>query len=457
MSFHVGEDIGDYTITALIGAGSMGRVFQVEHRLTKRKEAVKVLSAELATPVQIQRFEREIAVQARLNHPNIATVHNAFSCDGCLVMVTEFLEGQTLEKLLSQGRLPIETGVDYIRQTLSALVYAHDHGVVHRDVTPANLIVTPAGLVKLTDFGVSKSFGDLELTKYGEIVGSLQYMAPEQARGSSHSDKRSDLYSVGAVLYEILTGQKPFGENREFAPLVTNSEANPPPPTELAPFLAPQWNNVVGKALVRDRALRYSTASEFLHAVEKAARATGAMPLTGKLSEWQFWTVVTGVAAAVILLALEGTAKIFAQIPSPPTISFHIPPPEVQQPSAAPIGKAETATVPRNSRVHRARIARTNQTPRVGALLATPPIPSNSQPTRTSAIAPVPKNAPETATMLPSQPALQPAQDLPASREIPAPVADEPKPAHRHSFWNRVNPFRKRSKAAVEQSPTARP
>src|SRR5271154_3870452 len=117
MSFHVGEDIGDYQIVAIIGAGSMGRVFQVEHRLTKRKEAAKILSAELATDVQIQRFEREMAVQAHLNHPNIATLHNAFRWNGCLVLIMEYLEGRTLEKALNDGRLPIETGIHYIRQT----------------------------------------------------------------------------------------------------------------------------------------------------------------------------------------------------------------------------------------------------------------------------------------------------------------------------------------------------
>ena len=444
MSFHVGEDIGDYTVKALIGAGGMGRVFQVEHRVTKRKEAVKVLSAELATPVQIQRFEREIATQARLCHPNIATVHNAFSWNGCLVMVTEFLEGQTLEKLLSQGRLPIETGVDHIRQILSALAYAHDRGVVHRDVTPANLIVTPAGLIKLTDFGVSKSFGDIQLTNWGDIVGSLQHMAPEQARGSSHSDRRSDLYSVGAILYEILTGKKPFGETRQLAAMITDSEVDPPLPTELAPCLAPQWNDVVGKALMRDRALRYSTASEFLKAIDTAAPVTGT--ISGAVRQWQFGLAGAGVAAGVLLLVLEGMNR-FVEIPSPPAISFHIPPPETEQLSVAPIVRMKT---------HKASTQRPNQSEHASTALPAQPIPRRPDQLRvTTAATSAPNKASRSASILSAKPALlEPSQDAAASSEMPASAPDEPKSVHRHGFWSKLNPFKRKSAAAVDGSST---
>jgi serine/threonine-protein kinase len=274
MSFHVGEDLGDYKIIAIIGAGSMGRVFQVEHKLTKRKEAVKVLSAELATEVQIQRFEREIALQSRLNHPNIAVAHNAACWEGCLILVTEFIDGETLEKLLSRGRLSIENGVEYIRQILSALSYAHEQGVIHRDINPANIIIAPDGVVKIIDFGVSKSFGDSQLTNCGDIVGCIDYMAPEQARSSSLADRRADLYSVGAILYQVLTGRKPFGDSRKFAPLAKDSESEPARPTELEPRLRPEWDEIVGKALMRDRDRRYLAASEFLQDIQKMRAAT---------------------------------------------------------------------------------------------------------------------------------------------------------------------------------------
>jgi serine/threonine-protein kinase len=183
MSFHVGDNLGDYTIAAALGTGSIGQVFQVEHRLTKRKEAVKILSTELATEIQLKRFEREIALQATLNHPNIATVHNAFSWKGHLVLVVELLQGQTLENLLSQGRLPTEIGAQYIGQILSALRYAHARGVIHRDVTPANLFICPDGTVKLTDFGLSKSLRDIDLTNFGDIVGVLTTWRRNRPKG----------------------------------------------------------------------------------------------------------------------------------------------------------------------------------------------------------------------------------------------------------------------------------
>lgn len=454
MSFHVGEDLGDYKITALIGAGSMGRVFQVEHRLTKRIEAVKVLSAELATPVQIQRFEREIAVQARLSHPNIATVHNAFSWKGCLVMVTEFLEGQTLEKLLSQGRLPIETGVGYIRQVLSALSYAHDRGVVHRDVTPANLVITTAGVVKLTDFGVSKSFGDIQLTNCGDIIGSLEYMAPEQARGGAHPDLRSDLYSVGAILYQILTGKKPFGDVRPFAPMVTDSEADPPPPTDVAPFLPQEWNEVVGKALIRDRTRRYSKASEFLHAVERTARATGVLP-SGKLQQWRPWLTGVGIAAALLLWLGLPAMNRFGQVSRPPEIVFPIAVPEIAPPRPAlPAGRK--IEPPRRNTMARPVARRTLHAPRRTGIrqahsLVTPqPGEPLSRPLPVAPAKPL-----QSAVILPPSPPLNaPEPDLRPPIEPPTTQSGERTAPHKRAFWNKLNPFKKKADPVGEDSPS---
>ncbi len=158
MDFQVGRAFGDYSITGLLGDEGMERVYKVEHRLTKRTEAMRLLAAEFATEIQIQRFEREMRVLARLNHPNIAVLHNALHAEKQLVIFTEFIDGQTLESILSAGRLPIDTGIGYIRQILYALRYAHQQGVVHRDVTPANVMVTAAGEVKLTDFGLFEVF-----------------------------------------------------------------------------------------------------------------------------------------------------------------------------------------------------------------------------------------------------------------------------------------------------------
>ncbi len=269
MGFHVGQIFGDYSIIAVLGAGGMGRVYKVEHCLTKRIEAMKVLSAELASDTEIKRFEREMRALARLNHPNIATLHNAIHAENQLVLLMEFIEGETLESMFSAGRLPMETGLEYIKQILSALGYAHQQGVVHRDVTPANVMITAAGEAKLTDFGLSKSYGDSLLTSCGEVLGSLPYLAPEQLKGITQPDRRSDLYSVGALLYEHLTGQKPFGAKRRLAPVITDSEGDAPPPSLIEPSLSPAWDEIIRRTLARDPAHRYHPAEEFLDAIAR--------------------------------------------------------------------------------------------------------------------------------------------------------------------------------------------
>src|ERR1700733_3419858 len=265
MGFHVGQIFGDYSIIAVLGAGGMGRVYKVEHCLTKRIEAMKVLSAELASDTQIKRFEREMRSLARLNHPNIATLHNALQAEDQLVLLMEFIEGETLESMFSAGRLPLDTGLEYVKQILLALGYAHQQGVVHREV-------------KLTDFGLSKSYGDSLLTSCGEVLGSLPYLAPEQLKGITQPDRRSDLYSVGALLYEHLTGQKPFGAKRRLAPVITDSEGDAPPPSLIEPSLSPAWDEIIRRALARDPAHRYQTAEEFLDAIARPdAPAAGAV------------------------------------------------------------------------------------------------------------------------------------------------------------------------------------
>lgn len=267
MDFQAGQTFGDYSITALLGAGSGGQVYKVEHSLTKRTEVMKVLSAELATDIQIKRFEREMRALAKLTHPGIVALHNSSHTVNQLILFMEYVEGQTLESMFSAGRLPLKTGIGYIRKILSALAYAHRQGVVHRDVTPANVIVTADDQVKLADFGLSKSYGDSLLTTCGEVLGSLPYLAPEQLKGTTQPDRRSDLYSVGAILYEHLTGQKPFGANRKLAPVLTDSEGEPQPPSQLVPGLSPQWDHTIRRALARDAAHRYQSAEEFLGAL----------------------------------------------------------------------------------------------------------------------------------------------------------------------------------------------
>ena len=174
----------------------------------------------------------------------------------------EYVEGQTLESMFRAGRLPLDTGVGYIKQMLSALGYAHQQGVVHRDVTPANVLVTAGGQVKLTDFGLSKSYGDSLLTNCGEVLGSLPYSGSGAVKGTTQPDRRSDLYSVGAILYEHLTGQKPFGATRRLAPMHYRfrgracsrpARSNPASLLSGTRFCAAPWQEIQRTAINRPR------------------------------------------------------------------------------------------------------------------------------------------------------------------------------------------------------------
>ena len=373
MSLHVGEAVGDYRVIGIIGAGGMGQVFQVEHKITKRKEAMKVLIADLADDTQVQRFKREIEVQARLNHPNIAAVHNAFRLKDRMVLVLEFVEGQTLENLLKQGRPPLEIGIDYVRQTLQALDYAHHNGVIHRDVSPANLMVTESGLVKLMDFGVAKSLGDLRLTDGGSMIGSLYYMSPEQVKGSTDPDPRSDIYSAGAILYEIVTGKKPFDYQDRFSLMVAQVEEQPRLPSLIDPDLPAGLDDIILRALAKEPGQRYSSAKDFLAALQiiRQPEATSAPKPQARskrrvISEAAFGVAVVticglaGVGAVAwnrfneplpvlppVVLAVPGApaslAAIPPDLPAPSESSFEQQPasarPVPAQPASTPVAK----------------------------------------------------------------------------------------------------------------------
>ncbi len=434
MSLHVGETFGDYQVVSIVGAGGLGQVFQVEHRLTKRRDAAKILSVDQANEVQIQRFERELAVQARLSHPNIAAVHNALRVDDQLILIMEYVEGRTLEALMQSGRIPIEAGLQYIRQTLAALEYAHEQGVVHRDVNPANLIITPSGTVKLTDFGFAKRLGDSELTNFGDLVGSVRYLAPEQARSGSDPDPRSDLFATGVILYEILTGKPPFGEDR-LAALLQEAEVPPLAPTQIDSRLSPRWDKIVLTALARDPAQRYRSAKEFLGALEAIDKPQfpAIAPVIRKVRDRITTGAWMGFAAARLLLLGMIAAVTLTQpaIMPPPAKTFPIQPPE----DAFAIAKATVQEKPRA----RKRSLRAKATPK---------------PAR-------PKEASQTLAVLPAPPPLAAADSAPPAAVVPdavlqpppeaAPPAPPPEPK-RKKFWNKLNPFKKKLNNSTDPS-----
>jgi serine/threonine-protein kinase len=246
MNLEVGSTVGDYQVVGILGAGGMGQVYKVRNVISDRVEAMKVLLPDLVNqPDLADRFLREIKVQASLEHPNIAALHTAVRQENQLLMLMEFVEGVTLDQKLKGGPLPAAEAVNYVLQVLAALEYAHARGVVHRDIKPANMMLTPGGIVKLMDFGIARSSADHKLTQTGTTVGSLYYMSPEQIQGVTAPDARSDLYSVGVSLYELVTGKRPFDGDSQFAIMSAHLQGTPVPPVTIDPRLPQLLNDVI--------------------------------------------------------------------------------------------------------------------------------------------------------------------------------------------------------------------
>ena len=268
MTFQIGDRIGDYEILSVLGAGGMGKVYKVRNVISERLEAMKVLLPNLESdPDLADRFTREIKVQGSLAHPNIAALHTAQRIDNQLVMMMEFVEGVTIEQEMHDGAISIEKGVEYISQVLSALAYAHARGVVHRDIKPANMMLTPGGIVKLMDFGIAKISADPKLTQTGRTLGSLYYMSPEQINGAT-LDARSDLYSLGVSLYEIVTGTRPFKGDSDFSIMAAHLNSTPVPPLQIDPRLPSMLNEIVMMSIARDPAQRFQSADAFRNALQ---------------------------------------------------------------------------------------------------------------------------------------------------------------------------------------------
>ena len=266
---------GDYEILGVLGSGGMGKVYKVRNVLSDRIEAMKVLLPDLADQKELaDRFLREIKVLASLSHPNIAALRTALTVDNQLVMIMEYVEGTTLAARLEEGPISWGDALAYMDQVLAALNYAHQKGVIHRDIKPANMMLTPSGMIKLMDFGIARSGSDLGHTVTGTTLGSLAYMSPEQVN-CGPIDARSDLYSVGVSLYEMVTGQKPFKGDSNFAIMQAQLQQPPRPPVELSSSLPPSLNQIILKAMSKEPAQRFQSAEEFRHALKSVAASLG--------------------------------------------------------------------------------------------------------------------------------------------------------------------------------------
>lgn len=269
MALQIGESIGHYQIVEELGDGGNGRVLKVQHLITRRREAMKILAnGRPSSQEYAHRVLREIRLQASLHHPNIAAVLNAFWLEDDLVMIMELIDGVTLQKILERRRLNIDQSLNLIRQVLNALTYAHANGVIHRDVSTANIIVCEDGRVKLTDFGLAKGAADLNITESGGMVGSPYYISPEQVRGNTATDQRSDIYSTGVVLYELLTGSRPFEADSTFMLMQAHVQQKATPPIQRNAAIPQFISEAVMKAMAKNPPERFQTTADFLAALE---------------------------------------------------------------------------------------------------------------------------------------------------------------------------------------------
>ncbi len=269
MALQIGESIGHYQIVEELGVGGNGRVLKVQHLITRRREAMKILHNGRPTSQEYaHRVLREIRLQASLDHPNIAAVLNAFWLEDDLVMIMELIEGVTLQKILERRRLNLDQSINLIRQVLIALSYAHANKVIHRDVSAANIIVSEDGRVKLTDFGLAKGAADMSLTESGGMIGSPYYISPEQVRGNVAIDQRSDIYSTGVVLYELLTGIRPFEADSTFMLMQAHVQQNATPPIKRNAAIPQFISEAIVRAMSKKPEDRFQSAAEFLAALE---------------------------------------------------------------------------------------------------------------------------------------------------------------------------------------------
>jgi eukaryotic-like serine/threonine-protein kinase len=269
-----------YQITDLLGSGGMGCVYRAEHRLMGRTVALKVIHKSLTSkPGLVDRFRREVRAAARLAHPNIVTAYDADQAGDTHFLVMEFVEGTDLARLVRQGGpLPAALACDYVRQAALGLQHAHERGLVHRDIKPSNLMLTAGGQVKVLDFGLAllvseNAAGDL--TDTGVVMGTADYIAPEQADDTHRADVRADIYSLGCTLYFLLTGRPPFPEGNFMQKVMAHSRRTPRPLTDFRGDLPPGLEQVLGRMTAKEPARRYQTPGEAARALARFATADG--------------------------------------------------------------------------------------------------------------------------------------------------------------------------------------
>jgi serine/threonine protein kinase len=269
------QAIGDYDLLAQIGEGGAGVVYKARHRQTEAIVAVKLLHAQQANnQILLRRFEQEFRAARPLSHPHLVQMFDFQQIEGTPILVMEYIEGRSLgERLELSGRLPLAEATAVIAQVALALDWLHDQGIVHRDVKPDNIIVSPDGLAKLTDLGLVKErLFDQSLTRTGSALGTPNFMAPEQFRDAKNVDRRCDVYSLGATFYQMVTGEIPFRQSSPFDAWMQKTKNEFDPPKKFVPDLPESVDAAIRRAMNGDAAARPGTCQEFVNELSRVAQ-----------------------------------------------------------------------------------------------------------------------------------------------------------------------------------------
>ncbi|HLK69031.1 MAG TPA: serine/threonine-protein kinase [Bryobacteraceae bacterium] len=279
MEFQVGQTYSGYEFLDILKRSKSGIEYRVKNLRAGRLEALRSLpeSAE-GDPERVERFLREMRMHAKLLHPNIVMMFSAMVLEHHLVMTTELVEGTSLAEKLSLGPLPWTQAVALIRQVLSALICAHREQIVHRDISPENITISPGGIVKLGSFSMAKGAASPKLTTVGMMIGNMSYISPEQVKGGVDVDARSDVYSVGMVLYEMLCGRPAFVCSSQFELMAAQVVQAPASPDQVNPAVPKELAAVILKALAKEPSARYQTAAEFDETLVLACGGATAIP-----------------------------------------------------------------------------------------------------------------------------------------------------------------------------------
>ena len=263
-----------YEIIEKVGNGGMATVYKATDKVLKRNVAVKILRDEFTTDEEfIKRFEVEAQSAARLTHPNIVSIYDVGTDGNLNYIVMELIQGKTLKEIIveERGPLPWKWSVNVAIQIASALEMAHRNNIIHRDIKPHNIIITEDGIAKVTDFGIAKAVSNSTITAFGTTIGSVHYFSPEHARGG-FTDAKSDLYSLGVVMYEMVTGRVPFDADTPVSVALKHMQEEPEEPIEINPNIPTSINKIIMKAMKKDTSLRYQTATEMLSDLKKALK-----------------------------------------------------------------------------------------------------------------------------------------------------------------------------------------